>query len=99
MSTILYILLAILMLAILIVAHEFGHFTAARLMKIDVREFSVGFGPRLLGWKSKKHETDFSVRLIPLGGYCAFSARTTLPAFRKTTRRRSRTRTGGSGCL
>ena len=72
MSTILYILLAILMLAILIVAHEFGHFMAARLMKIDVREFSVGFGPRLLGWKSKKHETDFSVRLIPLGGYCAF---------------------------
>ncbi len=67
-----YIILAILMLAILIVAHEFGHFTAARLMKIDVREFSVGFGPRLLGWKSRKHETDFSLRLVPLGGYCAF---------------------------
>ena len=52
-----YILLAILLLAILIVVHEFGHFMAARAMKIDVREFSVGFGPKLVGWKSKKYET------------------------------------------
>ena len=54
-----YIILAILLLAILIVAHEFGHFMAARAMKIDVREFSVGFGPKLAGWKSKKYETVF----------------------------------------
>ena len=68
-----YILLAILLLAILIVVHEWGHFMAARAMKIQVNEFSVGFGPRLLGWKSRKHpETDFSVRAVPLGGYCAF---------------------------
>jgi len=67
-----YILLAILLLAILVTIHEFGHFLAARLMKIDVTEFSIGFGPRLLGWNSKKYETKFSVRAIPLGGYCAF---------------------------
>ena len=67
-----YILLAILLLAILVTIHEFGHFLAARLMKIDVREFSVGFGPKLIGWKSKKYETTFAVRGIPLGGYCAF---------------------------
>ncbi len=67
-----YIVFAILMLAVLIVVHEFGHFMAARLMKIDVTEFSVGFGPRLLGWKSRKYETKFSIRAIPLGGYCAF---------------------------
>ena len=67
-----YILLAILLLAILITVHEFGHFLAARLMKIDVREFSIGFGPKLIGRKGKKHETDFSVRAVPLGGYCAF---------------------------
>ena len=67
-----YILLAILLLAILIVAHEFGHFMAARAMKIDVREFSVGFGPKLAGWKSKKYETTFAVRAIPMGGYCSF---------------------------
>ena len=67
-----YIILAILLLAILIVVHEFGHFMAARTMKIDVREFSVGFGPKLAGWKSRKHETTFAIRAIPMGGYCAF---------------------------
>ena len=68
-----YILLAILLLAILIVVHEWGHFIAARITGIQVNEFSVGMGPRLLGWKSKKHpETDFSVRAIPLGGFCSF---------------------------
>ena len=67
-----YIILAILLLAILIVVHEFGHFMAARAMKIDVREFAVGFGPKLIGWKSKKYETTFAVRAIPMGGYCSF---------------------------
>ena len=67
-----YIILALLLLAILIVAHEFGHFMAARLMKIDVREFAVGFGPKLVGWKSKKYETTFAIRAIPMGGYCSF---------------------------
>ncbi len=69
---ILSILLAILMLAILIVVHEMGHFWAARWTGIDVREFAVGFGPKLFGWKSRKYETTFAVRAIPLGGYCAF---------------------------
>ncbi len=64
--------MAVLLLAILIVAHEFGHFMAARRMKIDVREFSVGFGPKIFGWNSKKYDTVFSLRCIPLGGYCAF---------------------------
>ena len=66
------ILLAILLLAILIVVHELGHFWAARLMKIEVAEFGVGFGPKLLGWKSRKHGTRFVIRAIPLGGYNAF---------------------------
>ncbi len=69
---ILFILLAILLLAILIVIHEMGHFFAARWMKIDVREFAVGFGPKLIGWKSRKYETTFAIRAVPLGGYCAF---------------------------
>ena len=67
-----YILLALLLLAILITVHEFGHFLAARAMKIEVREFAVGMGPKIVGWKSKKYETDFSIRAIPLGGFCAF---------------------------
>ena len=66
------IIWAILLLAILVVVHEFGHFIAARLMKIEVREFSVGFGPKLFGWKSRKDEPTFAVRAVPLGGYCAF---------------------------
>ncbi|QUA52800.1 M50 family metallopeptidase [Aristaeella lactis] len=67
-----YIILALLLLAILITVHEFGHFLAARAMKIEVREFAIGMGPKLIGWKSKKYDTDFSIRAIPLGGFCAF---------------------------
>ena len=67
-----YIILALLLLAILITVHEFGHFMAARAMKIEVREFAIGMGPKIAGWKSKKYETDFSIRAIPLGGFCAF---------------------------
>ena len=66
------ILLAILLLAILIVVHELGHFWAARLMGIEVTEFGVGFGPKLFGWKSRKHGTNYVIRAIPLGGYNAF---------------------------
>jgi len=70
--TIFFILLAILLLAVLIVAHEWGHYMSARALKIAVKEFSIGFGPKLTQWKSKKRETVFSLRGIPLGGYCAF---------------------------
>ncbi|MBR5960609.1 MAG: site-2 protease family protein [Clostridia bacterium] len=67
-----YIILALLLLAILITVHEFGHFLAARAMKIEVREFAVGMGPKIVGWKSRKYDTQFSIRAIPLGGFCAF---------------------------
>lgn len=70
--TILYVLAAILMFGILITVHEAGHFFAARMFKIPVKEFAIGFGPKLLQWKRKKHETEFFLRAIPLGGYCAF---------------------------
>ena len=66
------IFLAILLLGILITVHEFGHFMAARLTGIEVMEFAIGFGPRLLGWTGKKSGTKFSLRAIPLGGFCAF---------------------------
>ena len=67
-----YILLAIVLLGILIAIHEYGHFIAARLTGIAVKEFSIGFGPKFLQWKSKKYDTVFSIRPIPLGGYCMF---------------------------
>ena len=66
------ILWAILLLAILVVIHELGHFLAARLVKIDVLEFSVGMGPKLWSRVGKKHGTVFSLRAIPLGGFCSF---------------------------
>ncbi len=70
--TVLYVLLALLMLGILVFVHEGGHFLGARWTGIPVREFSIGFGPKLKEWKSRKHDTVFSLRLIPAGGYCAF---------------------------
>lgn len=70
--TIFFVLLAILLLGVLITVHEFGHFAASRMCGIAVKEFSIGFGPKLLQWKSKKHDTVFSIRPIPLGGYCMF---------------------------
>ncbi len=70
--TVLYILAAVLMFGILITVHEAGHFFAARLLKIPVREFAIGFGPSIFKWKRRKHDTDFFLRAIPLGGYCAF---------------------------
>lgn len=68
----LYILAAIAMFGVMITAHEAGHFFAARFSRIPVREFAIGFGPKLLKWRSKKHGTDFSLRAIPMGGFCAF---------------------------
>ena len=68
----LYILLAILLLGVLISVHEFGHFISARMVGIAVKEFSIGFGPKILQRKSKKHETLFTLRIIPVGGYCMY---------------------------
>lgn len=70
--SILYVLLALLLLGILIIVHEFGHFASSRLCGIPVKEFSIGFGPKLLQWKSRKQETLFTLRALPLGGYCMY---------------------------
>ncbi len=65
-----YILIAILVLGLLILVHELGHFCVGRWCGIKVLEFSIGFGPKLLHWG--KGETEYSLRLIPLGGFCRF---------------------------
>lgn len=69
LSTILYILLFIVCLSILIMIHELGHFTAAKIFKVYVMEYSIGFGPALIHRKRKTGETYFSLRIIPFGGY------------------------------
>ena len=67
--TVVYILVGILIFGFLIFIHEFGHFITAKLCGVRVNEFSVNMGPKLFGWK--KGETQYSFRLIPIGGYCA----------------------------
>ncbi|MDO5378686.1 MAG: M50 family metallopeptidase [Clostridia bacterium] len=66
-----YVILALLLLGVLIIAHEFGHYIAARLCGIDVVEFAMGMGPLLLKWTNKRG-TQFSLRLLPIGGFCQF---------------------------
>ena len=66
------ILLAILILLIMITIHEFGHWIAGKILRFGINEFSIGFGPALFKHKSKKSGQLFAIRLIPLGGYCAF---------------------------
>jgi len=70
LTNLLYILLALLILGICIIGHELGHFIVGRMCGIGVIEFSIGFGPKLFGWR--RGETDYSVRVLPLGGYCKF---------------------------
>ena len=62
--TLLYFLIA---LGILIFVHELGHFILAKRQDVKVEEFSLGFGPRILGFR--KGETDYRISALPLGGY------------------------------
>ena len=69
MTVVLKILAAILIFGLLIFVHELGHFLVAKWMGIRVNEFALGMGPRLL--KFGKKETVYSLRLFPIGGFCA----------------------------
>ncbi|MDR2157583.1 MAG: RIP metalloprotease RseP, partial [Clostridiales Family XIII bacterium] len=64
-----FIVYAIIIFALLIFVHEFGHFIAARSTGIKVREFALGMGPKF--FKFQKGETLFSFRVFPIGGFCA----------------------------
>lgn len=63
------IIIAIIIFGIIVTVHEFGHFICAKLSGIKVLEFSVGMGPKLIS--KQKGETKYSLRLLPVGGYCA----------------------------
>lgn len=67
----------IVALSVLIIVHEFGHFILAKKAGIKVERFSIGFGPRLFGWKW--WGTDFCVSLLPLGGYVKMQGEETAP--------------------
>ena len=66
------VVLAVVILLAMVTIHEFGHYLAGKALNFKINEFSVGFGPALLKKRSKKTGELFALRLIPLGGYCAF---------------------------
>ncbi len=67
--SVLYILIGILMFGVLIAVHELGHFSAAKLFGIKLNEYSIGMGPTI--FHKKKGETEYSLRALPIGGFCA----------------------------
>lgn len=69
LMTILKILAALFIFGIIIMVHEWGHFLVAKWMKVRVNEFAIGMGPKLISWG--KGETQYSLRLFPIGGFCA----------------------------
>lgn len=78
------ILLAVLILLVMVTVHEFGHYVAGRILHFKINEFSVGFGPAIFKKRSKKTGELFALRVIPLGGYCAFDGEDELDDEEKT---------------
>src|SRR5216117_3630456 len=67
MSELLGVVVFIIAILAVILIHESGHFLTAKLFKIKVEEFFLGFGPRL--WSFRRGETEYGVKVLPLGGY------------------------------
>src|SRR5215467_8026665 len=67
MATIQMLVSFVVVLGVLIIVHEFGHFLVARLAGVGVERFSIGFGPVL--WRYRGPETEYCLSLVPLGGY------------------------------
>lgn len=80
-------ILTIILFCIMIIPHELGHFVVAKLVGVQVNEFSMGMGPLL--FQKQKGETLYSVRLLPIGGYCAMEGENEKAEIREplTTRR------------
>ena len=64
------IVIGILLFELIIFSHEFGHFITAKLSGVKVNEFALGMGPKIISFV--KGETMYSLRLFPIGGYCAW---------------------------
>ena len=69
MQHIVTLLIAILIFGLIIGIHEFGHFIVAKLNHIQVNQFAIGMGPKILHFQ--KGDTEYSLRLFPIGGFCA----------------------------
>ena len=71
MDIVFTIIISILVFGFLIFIHEFGHYIFARIFKVTIEEFSIGMGPKLVAWKSKKTNINYAISAIPIGGYVA----------------------------
>lgn len=69
MGHVVTLLIFLVILGLIVFVHEFGHFITAKLNKVFVHEFSLGFGPKLFSFKRKNDETEYMIKLLPLGGY------------------------------
>ncbi len=67
-----YVIVALLALMVMIVVHELGHYTAGKLLGFKIDEFAIGFGPAIFKKRNKKNDELFSIRILPIGGFCAF---------------------------
>ena len=61
---------ALLLLSVLVMIHELGHYTAGRLLGFTILEYAVGMGPKLVGFK--RNGIEYNLRALPLGGMCRF---------------------------
>jgi regulator of sigma E protease len=71
LSTVISIIAALVLLSLLVMIHELGHYVAGRALGFSIVEFSIGMGPKLLKKKDKRG-TEFSLRALPIGGMCRF---------------------------
>ena len=69
---VLYLILALMVLLLMVLVHEFGHYVIGRMLNFKINEFSIGFGKAIFSKKNKRGEL-ISLRIFPLGGYCAFA--------------------------
>ncbi|MBQ7356407.1 MAG: site-2 protease family protein [Clostridia bacterium] len=73
METLGTVLIAILVFGTLIFIHEFGHYIFARIFGVTINEFSIGMGPKLVWYESKKTKITYALSMIPIGGYVAMA--------------------------
>ncbi len=73
MNTLLTIVIALLVFGFLIFIHEFGHYIFARIFKVKINEFSIGMGPKLVWYDSKKTGIRYALSMFPIGGYVAMA--------------------------
>lgn len=71
MNVAITVISAVLVFGFLIFIHEFGHYITARIFKVTIEEFSIGMGPRLMWYESKRSKIKYSLAMLPIGGFVA----------------------------